>query len=628
MPSHTDILQSIQIPQLIKDTLIASGKPELDSRGRPVHYTGGFAMVFPFVVNGEKWAFRCWTADMGNMEKRLNLLSAELASLKLPYFCDFTYVPEGIVVDGKVYPTTHMRWIEGQTIKDFICTHKNDHEKLELLGKNFQALAKDMHSHHIAHGDLQHGNILVNDKLELFLIDYDSVYLQALGDQNDFINGLPEYQHPSRNKNKKATEKLDYFSELVIYISILAIAENPNLVDEYQVEGSERLLFSKEDFQDLEHSKIYQDLSKLNNDISVLLQILKQYLSKNDINDLQPLEVMLSLYSKEPEIKCFECQEGNIVYEGDEMHISWDVANVSLIMLNGKKYDGVNSIQERAQWNTSGQFTLHVSNAFNSAEAVINVTVLPVPQISFKANNKKLRKGKKESVTINWQVQKAKGVKLVIDGKEDEVELSGSKTILPQKSTNCCIKVWGLDGNRLFTKDIFVGVFTEAATSFKADRHYTLPGVPVTLSWNVENARKVELVGTGEISHRGSKEVNPSKDTDYILRVTDAFGQHDETLGIHMLPLPVIKSIQVPAPELKSKTTVVVAPPSFSCDIRMPEIKFETVDLKVPNVPSLKDAGVYVDLLNKKKRDMGLWSKLKSLFQYYNHKIKEYESSK
>lgn len=78
MPSHTDILQSIQIPQLIKDTLIASGKPELDSRGRPVHYTGGFAMVFPFVVNGEKWAFRCWTADMGNMEKRLNLLSAEL----------------------------------------------------------------------------------------------------------------------------------------------------------------------------------------------------------------------------------------------------------------------------------------------------------------------------------------------------------------------------------------------------------------------------------------------------------------------------------------------------------------------------------------------------------------------
>lgn len=628
MPNHIDILQSIQVHQFIKDPLIREGEPELDSRGRPVHYSGGYAMVFPFVVNGEKWAFRCWTAELGNMESRLNTVSRELAKLNLPYFCDFTYVPEGIIVDGKTYPTTRMRWIDGLNIKDYICSHKGDSNKLKDLAKSFLSLAKDMHKHHIAHGDLQHGNILVNNSGELYLIDYDSVYLLALKGQYDIISGLPEYQHPNRSKNKIASEKLDYFSELVIYLSILAIAEHPSLVNDYQVEGSERLLFSKDDFLNLEHSKIYHDLSKLSQDINVLLMILKEYLSKNDINDLQPLEVMLDLYSKEPEVKSFICQEGDKVYEGDDIHITWDIANATDVTLNGQKQDAKGSVKVKAK-GTVCTYQLHASNAFKTTDASFNIAVFPVPEISFKSTNKKLRKGKGETATLKWQVQNAKFLTLEIDDHKEEVKATGSRTIRPGTSTTCCLRVVGLDGDRAFKKDIRIGVFSEAATTFKANRTYTLPGVPVTLSWNVQNAKKVALIDGSEVEvgMQGSKDVSPNKDTDYILRVTDAFGQHDEKVSVHMLPLPVITSIQVPAPEIKSTMNVSVAQPTFNCDVRMPEIRFETVDLKLPHVPFLKEAGLYVDLINKEKQNLGMWSKLKSLFQHYNHKAREYESS-
>lgn len=84
MPDVVDIIQSVQVPLLIKDKQISKGKPMLDNRNRPIHYTGGFAVVFPFLVNGEKWAFRCWSADIGNVEKRLHTLSAELSKLQLP----------------------------------------------------------------------------------------------------------------------------------------------------------------------------------------------------------------------------------------------------------------------------------------------------------------------------------------------------------------------------------------------------------------------------------------------------------------------------------------------------------------------------------------------------------------
>ena len=216
MPNVVDIIQSIQVPQLIKDTFICKGKPILDGRGRPIHYTGGFAVAFPFMVNGEKWAFRCWSADIGNVENRLRTLSKELSNQNLPYFCDFTYEAEGITINGETFPTTRMRWIDGQTIKDYLCNNKDDSNKIKQLANNFLTMCNELHKRKIAHGDLQHGNILVDDIGSLFLIDYDSVFLPALKGVDDIISGLADYQHPKRKDNKHASEKLDYFSDVFL----------------------------------------------------------------------------------------------------------------------------------------------------------------------------------------------------------------------------------------------------------------------------------------------------------------------------------------------------------------------------------------------------------------------------
>ena len=290
MPNVVDIIQSIQVPQLIKDEHINIGKPILDNRGRPIHYTGGFAVVFPFLVNGSKWAFRCWSADLGDVEKRLHTLSKELKHLQLPYFCDFSYEPIGIIIGGKAYPTTRMQWIDGNTIKDYLCDNRNDTKMISKLANNFLKMCETLHNYDIAHGDLQHGNILVDATGHIFFFFFDSVYLPALNKTDDIISGLPDYQHPKRKENKDASEKLDYFSELVIYLSIRAIAENPSLVDKYQVKDADRMLFSKEDYEDLKHSHIYQDVISLGNEFVELLSILEIYLSKNSISELEPFE--------------------------------------------------------------------------------------------------------------------------------------------------------------------------------------------------------------------------------------------------------------------------------------------------------------------------------------------------
>lgn len=307
MANPIDIIDIIQTPILIKDDFIKMGEVLLDDYQSPIHYTGGFAVVFPFRVNGEKWAFRCWYNNIGYIGDRLNILSKELRKVALPYFCDFQYEEKGIVLDGSVMPTTRMLWIDGLNIKDYICQHYGNSQKLLELALNFKTMCQNLHRLHIAHGDLQHGNILVDSKDLIYLIDYDSIYLPALKGAKDIIIGLSSYQHPSRSRKENvfAHEKLDYFSELIIYLSILAIAKLPSLVDDYNIEKSENLLFTKEDFANLKLSSIYNTLIKLDDEINILLKILVEYLSKDSITDLKPFEDFL--VKKNESLYCIIC---------------------------------------------------------------------------------------------------------------------------------------------------------------------------------------------------------------------------------------------------------------------------------------------------------------------------------
>lgn len=291
-----DIISSVQVPQLVKDSFFQNGTLERDHRDRPIHYSGGFAIVFVFNVDGKKWAFRCWrNQPEKGIAHRLETLSEEFKKINLQYFCDFTFEPKGIVVNGSLYPTTRMRWIEGKKLNEYIYQHKSDKDILKKLADDFITMCKKLHEKSIAHGDLQHGNILVDSNGNIYLIDYDSMFVPSFEKEKDIIKGKDDYQHPNRKTNKYANCKLDYFSELIIYISILAISEEPALADKYNIENAERLLFQKDDFVDIKGSRIYKDIRNLSQQLKSLLDILVWYLKQNDILDLAPFDFMESL---------------------------------------------------------------------------------------------------------------------------------------------------------------------------------------------------------------------------------------------------------------------------------------------------------------------------------------------
>ena len=535
MPNVVDIIQSIQVPQLIKDTFICKGKPVLDKRGRPIHYTGGFAVAFPFIVNGEKWAFRCWSADIGNVENRLRTLSKELSNQNLPYFCDFTYETEGITINGETFPTTRMRWIDGQTIKDYLCNNKDDSNKIKQLADSFLTMCNELHKQKIAHGDLQHGNILVDDSGCLFLIDYDSVYLPALKGVDDIISGLADYQHPKRKDNKLASEKLDYFSELIIYLSILAIAEAPFLVEKYKVEDADRLLFAKEDFDNIAKSQIYKDIQSLGKHFQNLLDILEEYLKCNSIDDLLPFDIFLL--------------EKNI------------------------------------------QFYSSVTKAIRDKQIVVINWLIP-----FDAN-----------VTLSGKKT----------GQKWDVNTNGHKSMTLSEDATFELEVKLSDG-KVFRKEIIIRVFDECEIDFFADKYYVFPTIPVMLIWKVKNAKKVWL-DKEEVEKNGSKVIKPEKAVSVTLAAEDEFGVKEKRIEIGMLPIPQVKSLLVPTPDIVQNMAVIIKQPRFNVDMKLPKVNMDWIKLEVPRVKSLTELGLNVELSPPLPRQ----NFMKSIKDIFNHIIRK-----
>lgn len=602
MPNISDILDSVSIPQLIKDAEIQGGDFERDKFGNLVHYTGGFTVVFPVTVKGQKWAFRCWHIDTGIDALRMKVLSSSIEKKHLKYLCDFKYVDEGIVITGKIYPTSKMRWVSGKTINEYIIAHKNEKDVLLKLANDFLDMVRELHSNHIAHGDLQHGNIMVKSNGDLYLVDYDSMYCPEMGSVADTIKGKEDFQHPARKRhNERASEKLDYFSELIIYISILAIAESPSLLGKYNIDDS--LLFKSDDYENLTHSQVYADIVHLDGIFPLLLDFLKGYLDKNDINELEPFDILLDRNRNSPEIVTFECQNGNKVIVGKESVLNFQITHAAHLAINGKEINP-NDTQYVIKPDKVERkiYTIEASNWYEKKSKDLALDIMAAPSVDLKISKKKIRRGKNEQCVITWNVQNLQSPRLIEEAGNwsEDINSTGSKSIRTNKNTQYKIIGIMLDGvSKYESQAVTVFVFDESQTVFTADKKFSFASIPITLKWETKYAKKVSLDGH-DVEKSGTFVLSHGivKDRIFTLRVEDEFGVNEEKVLVKLLPLPIVKSLLVPTPSLSVKIDVKTTIPvpmsaieltsKFSSFVHIPVVELsqnKIVPIKTPTVP-------------------------------------------
>jgi hypothetical protein len=247
-PTPQDYNEAVQNPQYsFSDRELQGGSCELTALGLPKPITGNFASVYRLRCKGRDWAVRCFWRELADMQQRYAAISAHLVAARLPYTVSFEYQPQGIRVRGSWYPILKMEWVEGQLLNEYLVSRLHDPASLQALMERWMRLATDLERAGCAHGDLQHGNVLVvNDELKL--VDYDGMFVPTLVGLGSHELGHQHYQHPRRGA-MDFNPQLDRFSAWVIYVSISALQVDPSLWTTTQA-GDERLLFRRQDFED------------------------------------------------------------------------------------------------------------------------------------------------------------------------------------------------------------------------------------------------------------------------------------------------------------------------------------------------------------------------------------------
>lgn len=265
-PNATDYNAAVQNPQLcFRDDDLRQGQAAGDLFGLPRPHSGNFADVYQIQGgDGQSWAVKCFTRPVPGLQTRYHAISEHLRHAQRAFMVEFHFLEEGICIRGQWHPLVKMRWVEGFRLNEFIREHLNKSAVLDRLAQLWVRLAQELRDAAMAHGDLQHGNVLLapsskSGSLALKLIDYDGMFVPALADRPSGEIGHPHYQHPRRPHEGGYDRDMDRFSHLLIYTALRSLRiGGEELWQRY--DNQENLLFREEDFLQPSKSRLLHEL--------------------------------------------------------------------------------------------------------------------------------------------------------------------------------------------------------------------------------------------------------------------------------------------------------------------------------------------------------------------------------
>jgi hypothetical protein len=262
-PSAEDYVRAVQDPQR------AFHSPSLQNAvfathplfGIPMPASGSAAVVFQATVDGTPQALRFFVQEDASERRRYDALGRHFATHGLRDCVAGTqWVNDAISVNGSRWPMVQMEWIEGRTLDAYVgyLAERCDVGALHELAGKWRNQVQRLQTADFAHGDLQHGNVLVDTSATLRLVDFDGSWITAFA-------GWPKPKEAGHENYQPADRAwgrwMDTFPGLVIYTALLALARRPDAWG--TLYSGENMLFSADDFVHLDKTPTWKLLGEI-----------------------------------------------------------------------------------------------------------------------------------------------------------------------------------------------------------------------------------------------------------------------------------------------------------------------------------------------------------------------------
>jgi DNA-binding CsgD family transcriptional regulator len=186
-----------------------------------------------------------------------------------------------------------MEWADGNPLDIYLRERLNFGDEFDNLRacKEWAATLQELRRSNIAHGDLQHRNILVQANGTFQLVDYDGMFVPSMRQRGIGAceAGVAAYQHPQRARGGgRFDERMDDFSALVILLTLACV--DADLWNRYHEEG--RLLLSQADLLSPRESPLLTQLSGRSGQVGTLVDIVRSA-AERDINQIPSFDSVL-----------------------------------------------------------------------------------------------------------------------------------------------------------------------------------------------------------------------------------------------------------------------------------------------------------------------------------------------
>jgi eukaryotic-like serine/threonine-protein kinase len=263
MPTAEDYIRAVQNPQL------AFRQPRLKQArfdvhpllGIPMPASGTTAIVFKATVDGQSQALRFLTRPDAASQHRYTALNHYFTERDLTRdVATSQWIDDAITVNGRPWPMLQMQWVEGQTLNNYVedLVEAEDTASILSLAAAWRELVRRIQAARFAHGDLQHGNVLVEGDGTLRLVDFDSAWIEP------FAGAAPPPESGHRNYQRVDRPWgpwMDTFPGLVVYLSLLALGRSTKAWE--HLHTGENLLFSGQDFSPPYQTQTWWQLTQL-----------------------------------------------------------------------------------------------------------------------------------------------------------------------------------------------------------------------------------------------------------------------------------------------------------------------------------------------------------------------------
>jgi hypothetical protein len=257
-PTGTEYAAAVQQPATsFADPELRAATLTVTPLGLPAMASGQNAIAFHLQGVDRPLAVRCLLHANDDGRIRYNALHRHVESADLPAVVAAKWLDDGIRVDGRWWPVVVMPWVSGTPLHLALEARLGEPQRMAHLAQRWLHIVDVLQRGRFAHGDLQHGNVLLTDDDEFQLVDLDGVWVPAMT-----VGAPDEYGHPNyQHVNRSATDWglfVDTFSALVIAVSMVGLAADRSLS---RFMTSECLLFDKHDFESPGSTEIWRALA-------------------------------------------------------------------------------------------------------------------------------------------------------------------------------------------------------------------------------------------------------------------------------------------------------------------------------------------------------------------------------